>query len=542
MKIALPQNTVIRGKARAYRIIGTISDKGGFSFTYLAEEVGHPANRFTVKELYLADRCDRENNGTTVKWDSDFRKFRESFESEARFVAMCDACDGIVREYDFISANNTLYLILEHIDGLQLNKFTETIYATEPERVIALVQDLCRALHFIHTKNSICHFDLKPNNVMIEKGTERLVLIDFGSSVHFDSDGIKTVAEHIDTNSRGYTAPEIMNIQINTSKLTIKEAVRADVYGLGAVAFFLITRKHPPQSGIGEYVAEELDALSPQLKSAYAPLIRAIRQSLVYNADKRLPDIAAFAEIIGLTLPTRNAEDPEEIPTECDDQEIPTDLGDQEIPTELGDDDTQDIPTDETESPAPDPTTGCSNRPDRPQTAGSADKPYKPNRPDNNQKADRADKPSKLPLYILSGLVPVLLAALVWSIFFREPAATVTRPEPAKITKPHINNSASADNPDNSVVPDTTAAAADPEEAPANTEEYRFPNGNIWYGPLYEGKPDGIGELHAFHTTTLGDSTLYDGWYIRNAVFENGLFCSGDIYDPAGNYRYTYIP
>ena len=148
-------------------------------------------------------------------------------------------------------------------------------------------------------------------------------------------------------------------------------------------------------------------------------------------------------------------------------------------------------------------------------------------------------------LYVVFGLVPILLCTAAF-LYFREPAK-VSRPEPSRIThsvkKPHNTSktAVSSEASEISALPDTLADPAG-TAPPANTEEYRFPNGNIWYGPLYEGKPDGIGELHAFHTTTLGDSTLYDGWYIRNAVFENGLFCSGDIYDPAGNYRYTYIP
>lgn len=539
MKIPLPEFTVLRGKERSYRILGTLSDKGGFSFTYLAEEVGDGRRRFTVKELYIADRCVREGDGTTVRWDSDFQKFRDSFESEARFVSMCRESPNIVKEFECFHANNTVYLILEHIDGIQVNKFTEGILLSEPGRINGLMADLCRALHFIHTRNSICHFDLKPNNVMIEKGTERLVLIDFGSSVHFDSDGIKTVAEHIDTNSRGYTAPEIINSLIDPKDLTIDRAVKADVYSLGGVAYFLLTRKHPPENAVDETVRHKLGILPSTVRAACPGLIEAIRRSIVYDPDKRLPDVAAFARLLGVELDP-GAKEPDTIPTELsDDREIATELAEPSVA------DLPDISTDENENPTETPSP-VSRAPiqERIIAAPPVKATALPKKSSGKNKGGNSsgEKPF---LYVVFGLVPILLCTAA-ILYFREPAK-VSRPEPSRIThsvkKPHNTSktAVTSEASEISALPDTLADPAG-TAPPANTEEYRFPNGNIWYGPLYEGKPDGIGELHAFHTTTLGDSTLYDGWYIRNAVFENGLFCSGDIYDPAGNYRYTYIP
>lgn len=154
-----------------------------------------------------------------------------------------------------------MYLVMRFVDGTSLERKLRTHRFDERE-VLQILDALLEVLEYLHALSPpVIHRDLKPANVLIEG--ERPVLIDFGSvrdALRDEDLGGSTVA-----GTFGFMAPE----QFAGDALPA-----TDLYGLGALAVALLTRKPPhtlqdvqqrlswrPHANVGEGTAALLDRL-----------------------------------------------------------------------------------------------------------------------------------------------------------------------------------------------------------------------------------------------------------------------------------------
>src|SRR5262245_32304094 len=110
---------------------------------------------------------------------------------------------------------------------------------SQPRRAVALIAKVARAVQYAH-EQGILHRDLKPGNILLDGRGEPLVS-DFGLATWLEPTGRLTRTPSI-FGTPGYIAPE----QVNGSDRKLTSA--ADVYGLGAVLFDLLTGR-PPFTG-----------------------------------------------------------------------------------------------------------------------------------------------------------------------------------------------------------------------------------------------------------------------------------------------------
>lgn len=111
--------------------------------------------------------------------------------------------DNIIRPIDIIQEIDNYYIILPKLDKFDIIPSYRQI------------TELLDAIHYIYNKK-IRHFDIHSGNIMINKKTDKLILIDFGNSYRItDNDKIdmelnsfaRTIIVHI----RGLFYPEIYN-------------------------------------------------------------------------------------------------------------------------------------------------------------------------------------------------------------------------------------------------------------------------------------------------------------------------------------------
>lgn len=123
------------------------------------------------------------------------------------------------------------FLVMEFINGVNLNALIRSGLGTDEAIDIAL--DVCRALKYAHDRDVI-HCDIKPGNVMVEKGERnRVVLMDFDGAQLLSSDN--SLVRDFRLLTPGYTAPEIANREQPTPA--------SDLYAVGAMLFEMLTGK-----------------------------------------------------------------------------------------------------------------------------------------------------------------------------------------------------------------------------------------------------------------------------------------------------------
>ena len=157
-------------------------------------------------------------------------RFRTEAEAAARLQH-----PHIVQIHEVGEHNGLPYLSLEYVDGCSLEQKTEgnPLPAWEAAR---LVEAIARAIHCAHQRG-ILHRDLKPSNILLDsEGSPKVT--DFGLAKVLDGEVGPTPTEAF-LGTPSYMAPE------QAEGKTREAGVPADVYGLGAILYALLTGEPP---------------------------------------------------------------------------------------------------------------------------------------------------------------------------------------------------------------------------------------------------------------------------------------------------------
>lgn len=143
--------------------------------------------------------------------------------------------DNIVKVYDQFPLNDNFYIVMELVDGLNVEQYVQKYGPIPVERASRFMVNILDAMQFVHEKQFV-HRDLKPNNIMI-RNDERICILDFGIAKDLGNNGssLTTVYGTI-LGSDGYMSPE----QANGYSVDH----RADIYALGCVFYFMLTGCH----------------------------------------------------------------------------------------------------------------------------------------------------------------------------------------------------------------------------------------------------------------------------------------------------------
>ncbi|MCK4340920.1 MAG: protein kinase [Phycisphaerae bacterium] len=204
-------------KFRGYTILAEI-DRGGFGIVYKAFHHGK-ARVEALKVLF----------GQTA--------LREAyFENEVHLVAKLRH-PNIATLYEAHLSTPPLYYAMEFVAGRQLDDYFRSREVVLEER-IEIIKTVAGAIEYAH-QEGVIHRDLKPQNILIDAHGQAHI-VDFGISKKL---GLAAEGEAGDEGAAGspgglvgtfgYIAPEQLAGQ--------KVDERADVYGLGALLFHVIT-------------------------------------------------------------------------------------------------------------------------------------------------------------------------------------------------------------------------------------------------------------------------------------------------------------
>ena len=231
-----PNTTLQGGKYRIERVLG----QGGFGITYLAVQTS--LQRWVaIKEFFMKDFCSRDEATLTMLTPSSggsklVEQYRRKFIKEARNLARLRH-PNIISVIDVFEENGTVYYAMPYLAGGSLQDYVKTHGTLSETVAMKYVRQIARALKYMHEEEHICHFDVKPANILLDD-KDNAVLIDFGISKNYDAAGHETTTTPVGM-SEGY-AP-IEQYQQNVEDFSPE----SDVYALGATLYFLLHGKRP---------------------------------------------------------------------------------------------------------------------------------------------------------------------------------------------------------------------------------------------------------------------------------------------------------
>lgn len=227
------------GEYRITKVLG----RGGFAITYLAQDRNLVCS-VAIKEYFPIDIAARRGTEVGPKSTDDlFNWGLNRFLDEGKLLARFRH-RNIVRVSRLMEANGTAYLVMDFEAGDNLNNFCSKC-ATRPnqDQIIEFTLPLLDGLSIIHNAGYM-HRDIKPANILVRESDRSPVLIDFGAAR--DALGTKNRTVIV---SPGFTPIE----QYDPSS---EQGPWTDIYAMGSVLYWLVTRSKPATSLIRKYSPE----------------------------------------------------------------------------------------------------------------------------------------------------------------------------------------------------------------------------------------------------------------------------------------------
>jgi outer membrane protein assembly factor BamB/tRNA A-37 threonylcarbamoyl transferase component Bud32 len=265
---ALKANFVLHTR---YKIMGVLGG-GGMGTVYQARDL----NFTDVRKLVAIKEMQ------TIASDQALRaSMLKTFRREANILATLNH-PAIPKIFDFFDLNDRAYLVMEYINGSDLELLLSKTKELPIDKVVEWAGDLCDVLEYLHNQkpDPIVFRDMKPSNVMIDS-LGKVRLIDFGIAKTFVS-GIK----HTMIGTEGYSAPEQYKGDVTP---------QSDIYSLGATLHHLLTRKDPrlePPFSFHERPITTFNAKAPP------ELVAIIERALSFNVTERFKSCAEMKEAL----------------------------------------------------------------------------------------------------------------------------------------------------------------------------------------------------------------------------------------------------
>ncbi|AFZ22547.1 putative transmembrane sensor domain protein [Cylindrospermum stagnale PCC 7417] len=211
---------ILGGRYKIVKVLGA----GGFSETYIAEDIQRPGNpQCVVKQL----------KPSNTKSES-LELARRLFNSEAKTQEKLGTHSQIPQLLAFFEESQDFYLVQEYIVGHPLNKELLSGRVLEESAVIDILKDLLQILVFVH-ENGVIHRDIKPSNIIRRHSDWKLVLIDFGAVKEVTAQQLENqeqTAFTIGIGTKGYAPSE---------QCFGRPQYSSDIYAIGMIGIRALT-------------------------------------------------------------------------------------------------------------------------------------------------------------------------------------------------------------------------------------------------------------------------------------------------------------
>jgi len=263
--------------------------RGGMGIVYLAREVQLDRDvAIKVLPSHLAQASES----------------RERFVREARTAAGLSH-PHIVPIHRVDEAGGFVFFVMSYVEGETLGERLRSRGPLPPAEAARVMREVAWALAYAHGRG-IVHRDIKPDNILLEAGTGRALVTDFGIAHGGGNPGAATDTGLI-TGTAHFMSPE----QAAGEPLD----GRSDIYGLGVVGYLAVSGRLPFEAEnlpalLGRQATEAPTSVLRAAPGLPAALGAAIDRCLERDRARRFPDGEALAAALAPPPDARQALSP----------------------------------------------------------------------------------------------------------------------------------------------------------------------------------------------------------------------------------------
>jgi eukaryotic-like serine/threonine-protein kinase len=215
---------------------------------------------------------------------------------------------NVIRIYDISEADGVKFITMEFVEGDDLRRILTKEGKLPTERAVEIIRQVCLALEAAHGAGVI-HRDLKPQNIMQETKTGRILVMDFGLARTIGGDGMTQTGALLGTIE--YMSPE--------QSMGKSLDQRSDIFAVGLIFYELLIGKTPYKADTAmasllkrnqerAIPAAELDATVPKgLSDIVSKCLERDLEHRYQNVQEILHDLDAFQgarpTLASITLP-----------------------------------------------------------------------------------------------------------------------------------------------------------------------------------------------------------------------------------------------
>lgn len=217
---------------------------------------------------------------------------RERFIREARAAASIAHENVVAVHHVEKHRDNIPYLVMRLVNGQSLQELLDKGGPLEVREVVRIGKQVAAGLAAAHAEGLI-HRDIKPANVLLEQGTGRVLLTDFG---------LAKAVEDTRLTQSGFVAGTPLYMSPEQARGEGLDH-RSDLFSLGSVLYAMSTG-HPPFQGSSPFVVlRQVTESEPKSIRDQNPLVpmelaAVIRHLLEKDPEKRIQSAAEVVELL----------------------------------------------------------------------------------------------------------------------------------------------------------------------------------------------------------------------------------------------------
>ena len=221
-------------------IVGFVLEDDMYCITYIGLDT-QLSRKVIIKEYLPTEYVSRDNGDSkvivnSVDKEQEFSAGKEAFKEEGIKLADCKDVSEIVSIYDVVSENETVYLIMEYLNGETLKARLEREGVLSPREATRIMTPVLQALEVVHGAE-LLHRNIDPDSIFLCKSGE-VKLIHFGTA--------KYAALHDIQSLSALSNPGFSPVEQYCSEG--EQGSWSDVYAAGATLYKMLTGVTPPSS------------------------------------------------------------------------------------------------------------------------------------------------------------------------------------------------------------------------------------------------------------------------------------------------------